>query len=41
MIVATCARCPNDAVAMINGVAVCAEHLAEAQRAAAEREDRI
>lgn len=37
----TCAKCSNQAVAMINGVPVCADHLAEAQRAAAAREDRI
>jgi hypothetical protein len=36
----TCAQCSNDAVAMVNGVLVCADHLAAAQRAAVEREDR-
>lgn len=41
MIVATCAKCSNDAVAMLNGVPVCADHLAEAQRKAAAHEDRI
>lgn len=38
---ATCAKCSNDAVAMVNGVPVCADHLAELQREAAAREDRI
>ena len=41
MIVATCVKCSKDAVAQVNGVLVCADHFAEFQREAVEREDRM
>jgi hypothetical protein len=39
VVVSTCAMCSNAAVATVNGVPVCADHLAELQRQATARED--